>query len=487
MTEDPVVTPIHLHATRAPIPEADTLITFETSGRPGARPDWADSFCPSVGGHPLPARETDVLQGLPGGRRWIRVSIGPESDLVEPEAWRRAAGIAVREARDLEARAVLVDLESYPGSVEDLALALDSALYTFNEDRGAESNMDPVHEISAVHLMVESPEDSVLARVPVLTETVRWVRDLTNRPANRLTASLFAHEARTLAARHGLGCEILDKADLERLQCGLLLGVNAGSTEPPCMIVMTYQGGATDSPPLALVGKGVTFDTGGLCLKPAEGMDEMKSDMAGAATAMGVLAAVARLKLPVNLVVIAPVTDNAPGAAAQRPGDIRTSHSGLTVEIIDTDAEGRLILGDGLSYARSRFKPRAMLDMATLTGSIIVALGPHVTGLFTTDDRIRDLLMEASASTGERLWPLPMWEIYDDFTDGEMADLKNADSRRGDAIAGAKFLQRFVGDTPWAHLDIAGPSWLEDEGDYLPKGATGHPLKTLVDAIARGL
>jgi leucyl aminopeptidase len=478
------VTSIHLLAAGSPLPEGVTLITFEPTDVPGTWPAWAPVLGPLEAGVGLQARETALLQGLPGRRSWLRVALGEARG---SEAWKRAAGVAIREARDLEGRHVVLDVTAFDGSLEELALALDSALYTFTEDRGTGSGDEPEPEIARIDLVVTTPVEAAVDRVPALARATRWVRDLTNRPSNRLTASMFAEEARKLAAERGLGCEILDRAELERLNCGLLLGVNAGSTEPPCMIVLTYSGGEAGAPPLALVGKGVTFDTGGICIKPAEGMDEMKSDMAGAATALGVIAVAAELKLPVNLVVVAPVTDNAPGGGAQRPGDIRTSHAGLTVEIIDTDAEGRLILGDGLGYARSRFQPRAMLDMATLTGSIIVALGPHVTGLFTPEDRIRDLLMAASETTGERLWPMPMWEVYDDFADGEIADLKNADERRGDAIAGAKFLQRFAGDTPWAHLDIAGPSWLEDEGDYLPKGATAHPLRTLVNAIAAGL
>jgi leucyl aminopeptidase len=262
-----------------------------------------------------------------------------------------------------------------------------------------------------------------------------------------------------------------------------LLAVAAGSDHPAKLIVLEYRGGKKSSPVIVLVGKGITFDSGGISIKPSEKMDQMKTDMAGGAAVIAVVRGTAELGLPVNLVGIVPATENLPSGKAYRPGDIIQSLSGQTIEIITTDAEGRLILADALSYAQ-RFKPAVLIDLATLTGACIIALGDHVIGMMGTDDDLKRRILRAGEHTGERVWELPLWEEYDELIKGDAADLKNSGGRAGGAITAGAFLKKFVGDTPWVHLDIAGPAWLEKDKPYIPKGASGAGVRLILHLLA---
>jgi len=278
--------------------------------------------------------------------------------------------------------------------------------------------------------------------------------------------------------------KLIDAEEMRQVGMNALLAVAAGSDEPPVMIVLEYNGGKKSSPIIALVGTGVTFDSGGISLKPSENMDKMKSDMAGGAAVIATVKAAAELGLPVNMVALVPATENLPSGKAYKPGDILKSLSGLTVEIVTTDAEGRLLLADALTYA-GRYKPAAIIDVATLTGACVIALGEHVIGMMGTDDELKDDIREAAELTGERVWELPLWEEYHEMIKGEAADYKNASGREGGAITAAAFLSKFADGYPWVHLDIAGPAWLAKEKPYIPKGASGVGVRLLVQFLRK--
>ncbi len=303
---------------------------------------------------------------------------------------------------------------------------------------------------------------------------VELARECANRPANHFTPTHLAAEARKLGKSHGLKVDVLDRKDCEKLGMGSFLAVAQGSAEPPRFVVLRYQGAARDAAPVVLVGKGITFDTGGISIKPAAEMDEMKFDMGGAASVLGTLRAVAELKPKLNVVGIIPATENMPGGRAVKPGDVVTSLSGQTIEILNTDAEGRLILCDALTYAE-RFKPKAVVDIATLTGACVIALGHHRTGLFSPDDALAAELLAAGEQAADPAWRMPLDEEYDEALKSSFADMGNVGGRAGGAITAAMFLKRFTGKLRWAHLDIAGTAWKSGAA----KGATGRPVPLL--------
>ena len=302
-----------------------------------------------------------------------------------------------------------------------------------------------------------------------------WTRELGDLPPNVCTPRYLAAQARKLArGDERFTVTVLDRTEMKKRGMGALLAVAQGSAEPPQLITVEYRGGARAGAPIALVGKGVTFDTGGISIKPAREMDEMKFDMCGAASVLGALRACAELKLPLAVVGVIPATENMPGGRATRPGDVVTTASGQTVEILNTDAEGRLILCDALHHAAS-FEPRLIIDVATLTGACLVALGKHPSGLFTRDAGLERQLRAAANESWDRVWPLPLWDDYQAELDSNFADIANIGKRYAGATTAACFLSRFVGDRPWAHLDIAGTAW--DTG--AAKGATGRPVPLL--------
>lgn len=304
-------------------------------------------------------------------------------------------------------------------------------------------------------------------------------RELGNLPANVCTPSYLAEEAGKLAKRYrALDVEVLEEDDMRELGMGALLSVTAGAEEPAKLIVLNYRGGGEDAPPVILVGKGITFDTGGISLKPAPAMDEMKFDMCGAAAVMGALQSVAAMKLPVNLMVLVPTCENMPSGRATRPGDIVKSMSGKTIEILNTDAEGRLILCDALTYAQ-RYEPAVLIDVATLTGACVIALGNHVSGLMSNDDDLAEALLAAGRRADDMAWRLPMGEDYEKQLKSNFADFANVGGREGGAITAACFLSKFTRDATWAHLDIAGTAWRSGNR----KGASGRPVPLLVDYL----
>jgi len=307
---------------------------------------------------------------------------------------------------------------------------------------------------------------------------VGLARDLGNRPSNVCTPAHLADQARELAKRYRMKIQVLEREDMEKLGMGALLSVAHGSAQPPKLIVFEYRGAAKSDKPVVLVGKGITFDTGGISLKPAPEMDEMKFDMCGAASVLGTAKAVGEMKLPVNLVGIIPTTENMPGGRATKPGDVVTSMSGQTIEILNTDAEGRLILCDALSYAE-RFDPVAVIDIATLTGACVIALGHVASGLFANDDRLAGELLAAGNASCDRAWHMPLWEDYQEQLKSNFADFANIGGRPAGSVTAACFLARFAKKFKWAHLDIAGTAWKSGK----EKGATGRPVPLLTQFL----
>jgi leucyl aminopeptidase len=299
-------------------------------------------------------------------------------------------------------------------------------------------------------------------------------------PGNVATPTFIANQARELAQRHGFGITILDKAAIVQEKMGALLSVAQGSAEEPRFIALEYKG--SDAKPVVLVGKGVTFDTGGISIKPAQNMEDMKYDMSGAAAVLGTFEALGRLKPKVHVVGLIPSTENMPSGTAVKPGDVVTSHLGKTIEVINTDAEGRLILCDALSYAR-RYQPAAVVDIATLTGAIVVALGHTAAGVMGDDEKLIEELRTAGEKAGERIWPLPMWEDYRDLMKSDIADVKNSGGRPAGSISAGWFLKEFVEGFPWAHLDIAGTAYTEREEPGRVKGPTGMGVRLFAEFV----
>jgi leucyl aminopeptidase len=325
--------------------------------------------------------------------------------------------------------------------------------------------------------------DDAIARGLRVGESVNAARVLINEPGNRLTPSDLATRGQTLLALPDVTTEVLDEHHLQEFGMGLLLGVGRGSVEPPRMLVARYEPpGAPQAPVLALVGKGITFDTGGISIKPSDGMERMKDDMAGGAAVIAALRTIALERLPLRAIAIVPCAENMPGGRATKPGDIHRSAAGLTVEINNTDAEGRLILGDALWYARE-LGATHLVDVATLTGACVVALGKTTTGLFATDGWV-DVVRAAAAVAGEKVWPMPLFDDYREQLKSDVADMINSPGRPAGAITAALFLREFAGQTAWAHLDIAGTAWAEEAKPWMPKGATGVMVRTLVE-VAR--
>jgi leucyl aminopeptidase len=312
---------------------------------------------------------------------------------------------------------------------------------------------------------------------------------MANEPGNAWTPVKFAEFGQQLAKEHDLQCEIIEKAEMEELGMGGILGVNQGSAQPPKLVILRYQGAEaktapTQNPTLMLVGKGLTFDAGGISLKPSQGMQDMKYDMCGGAAVINAMQAIAEEKPKgVNVIALIPATENLPASTALKPGDIITHFGGRTSEIINTDAEGRLILADALAYGIKTWKPDAVIDLATLTGAVIVGLGHHRTGLLATDDALAEQILVAGDQAGEPLWRLPLGPEYSKQIKSRVADIKNTGGKGAGTITAAAYLQEFVGDTPWAHLDIAGTAWNFTEKSYIPKGPSGIAVRTLLHLV----
>jgi len=429
-------------------------------------------------------------RGLIPAKRIVLAGAGKKTDFTM-EKLRSVFATAAKHVRSLKLKEFSTSLD-FMGSSESIEFTVQAVvegavlgLYQYTNYKTVEKDekRDPKE-----FTIVEEKEDvckiirSAAENAEIITKAVFFARDMVSAPGNELTPSAMAGEARKVAARKNVKLRVLDERKLKKIGMNALLGVARGSAEPARFIILEYSGGAKADPPVVLVGKGLTFDSGGISIKPAEKMDEMKSDMAGGAAVMSAVMAAADLRIPVNVVGLVPATENLPGGRAYKPGDILKSLSGKTIEIINTDAEGRLILADALAYAE-RFKPAAIIDLATLTGACIIALGDCAIGMFGTDNGLKNKLRNAADKTGERVWELPLWEDYHELIKSDVADFKNSGGRPGGAITAAAFLSKFIGKSPWVHLDIAGPSWLSKDRSYIPKGATGIGVRLLVQFL----
>lgn len=420
-------------------------------------------------------------------QRLLLVGLGKKGD-VKGELLRRAAGSAVgalQGARVASFSSALHLCCQLPKALEAVVAGtlLGSYRFEFYKTKDKEERF----QFDSMTLLVGKEKDTGDTRLRIeqaeqLCRGVCLARDLVSHPGNVVTPGYLAQEARELAARHALECKVYEQDELESLGMNALLGVGKGAAEPPRLIVVRYRGEGAKGRPVVLVGKGITFDSGGISIKPGPGMEEMKTDMAGAAAVMGTLEAAALLRLPVDLVGVIPTAENMPDGKAFKPGDVLASLSGTTIEITNTDAEGRLILCDALHFAQ-KFKPAAMIDLATLTGACVVALGHEASAVLGNDQRLVDALKKSGDETGERLWQLPLWDEYGEGMKSDIADIKNAGSRDGGTIKAAWFLKQFVGETRWAHLDIAGTAWSDKARPYSPKGATGVGVRLLIEYL----
>ncbi len=432
------------------------------------------------------AGSTLLLHKVAGlaAERVLLVGLGEQKEFAET-AFRDAVRGAASALMALGARdAVMYFLELkaghrvVPWNVRQSVLGLRDVFYRFDQLKTLKKAPPPA--LGAVTLALHGgpvtlQAQAALREAAATADGVDLARTLGNLPPNICTPSYMAEEAGKLARQYKLGLEVLERRDMERLGMGALLAVTRGSHQPPKLIVLRYAGGAKKNKPLVLVGKGITFDTGGISLKPAGEMDEMKFDMSGAGSVLGALRALAAMKAPVNVIGVIAACENMPGGAASRPGDVVKSMSGQTVEILNTDAEGRLVLCDALAYVE-RFQPDAVVDIATLTGACVIALGHNATGLFANDETLAEQLRAAGDDAWDRVWRMPLWEDYQEQLRSNFADMANIGGRPAGSVTAACFLSRFARKLRWAHLDIAGTAWKSGR----EKGSTGRPVPLLV-------
>lgn len=431
---------------------------------------------------------------LGGLKRIIVVGMG-ESASWTYEKMRQAlaAGISAVKGHRLEEATVYLPENVTPATAKDLAAIAMLASWQFDHyktlDREAQTAIDTIKFIRAstdrtsVRAYARAIRDGL-----AIGQATNYVRELTNHPANQMTPTHFARDARELADPETTSVDVYDRSQIENLGMGAFLAVAAGSDQEPQLVVIDYAPAGSDKkklPTVGLVGKGITFDSGGISIKPSDGMDEMKMDMAGAATCLGVIAAAKALELSIRVVAIMPVTENMPSGRATKPGDIVTAYDGKTIEILNTDAEGRLVLADALAYMAKEYQPAAIIDLATLTGAAIIALGHEASPILGNDAQLLNKIKESSQRTGERVWELPLWDEYRDMMRSKVADLKNMGKpKQAGTIAGAAFLDFFVPkELPWAHIDIAGTAMLDEPRAYMPKGGSGWGVRLLVDLL----
>ncbi|MGA2316448.1 MAG: leucyl aminopeptidase [Thermodesulfobacteriota bacterium] len=427
-------------------------------------------------------------QGALPAKRVLLTGLGKKGEF-DIEKWRGAASKAGQFIRNSGIKQFVFPIKKFDGhSEEGLAESFVTGLllgvYQFNEFKTLER--DKIKEIGEVILLGEKDEEikwigDGLRTGEIISEAVYMARDLVNGPSNQVTPTVLAEKAQQIAKDYGVEIQVFEVSQAEAMGMGAFVAVAKGSQEPGKFIVLEYnKGKGLDT--IALVGKGITFDSGGISIKPSENMDRMKDDMSGAAAVLATMQVASKLQLPFHLVGIMPATENLPSGKAYKPGDILKTLSGQTVEVISTDAEGRLILSDALTYSL-RYQPKAIIDLATLTGACVIALGDFVIGLFGNDESLLKRIEEASSKTGEKVWRLPLWDEYFEYLKSDAADFRNVGTRAAGAIIGAIFLSKFVEKVPWVHLDIAGPASIEKERPYIPRGGTGAGVRLLVQLL----
>jgi leucyl aminopeptidase len=439
--------------------------------------------------------ETTLLHRPAGlkAKRLLLLGGGPAKSFSAAEL-RKLAGAAVRTLKGKSIRSFAFALPASGVATTENMRAIVEGAFIGNFDPGYyksdRKDKEKDQKIDDVTIIVPSkvpgdtaPLEAALQAGRIVAESQNFTRDLVNEPSNRMTPTILAERATKMAAEVGLKCEVYGADKIRQLKMGAFWGVAQGSDEPPALIVLRYDPeGAAKDVHLGLVGKGVTFDTGGISIKPADGMEKMKYDMAGAATMIGAMRAIALLKPKVKVTAIICATENMPSGKAQKPGDVQIAMSGKSIEIINTDAEGRLILADGLCYAR-QLGCTHLVDAATLTGAIVVALGYVNAGIFASDDQMYERFANASRQAGEKLWRLPLDEEYKEGIKSNIADIVNSGGRWGGAILAAMFLKEFAEDTPWIHLDIAGTAWMDENKPWIAKGPSGIALRSLVEFV----
>ena len=427
-------------------------------------------------------------------RRVILVAMGKPSDF-SLESVRATAGKVGQRIRDLELSnyATLLPGENFNFSIQEVVQSVvegtELALYRFDRyksDKNKKNQLDKVTILVQNHDSIPKAEEGIRIGKAVV-EGVKLARDLANTPGKDCTPTILAKEASKIARKYGFKCRILEPKDMAKLGMGGIIGVSQGSQQPAKLIIMEYMGGRTGDPPIMLLGKGITFDSGGISIKPSEKMDEMKFDKSGGATVIGTMRTLADLKLPLNIVGMVPATENLLGGGAYKPGDVLTFFKGKTAEILNTDAEGRVVLGDTLSYATD-YNPQIIIDLAALTGACVIALGSEASGLFGNNAELKKRIIAAGEATGEKVWELPLWNEYRNQIKSDVADIKNTGGRSGGAITAAAFLAEFVEDYPWAHLDIAGTAYSQTTTPakpYQTKGATGVGVRLLTHLLQK--
>jgi leucyl aminopeptidase len=430
------------------------------------------------------AFETTWLHNPTGlkAKRLLLVGGGKASKFTASDL-RKLAGAAVRALKPRKLRSMAFVAPDAIAADEAVRAIVEGAFVgDFDPDTYKSDRRDQrVESLTVVASGDQGALQRALDEARIVAESQNFTRELVNEPSNRMTPTILANRAQAMAKETGLKCEVYGADKIKELKMGAFWGVAQGSDEPPALIVMRYEpAGAPEKPVLGLVGKGITFDTGGISIKPSDGMEKMKYDMAGGATMIGTMRAIALLKPKVKVIGIVCATENMPSGKAQKPGDIQTAMSGKTIEIINTDAEGRLVLADGLCYAR-QLGCTHLIDAATLTGAVVVALGYYNAGVFSNDDNFYEEFTKALAQSGEKMWRLPVTEEYLDQTRSGIADLMNTGGRWGGASTAAAFLKEFAEDTPWIHLDIAGTAWMEDAKPWIAKGPSGIAVRSLVE------
>lgn len=430
-------------------------------------------------------------QGVIKSPRIMLVGLGKE-DKHNLENIRKTLGNASRKVRDLGTGKLAVNLDHFIGNELNKEKATEAIIQgmimgSYQNLTYRTKDLDKYKHLEEVVVFSSKTEESVLRKGAesgkIIAESVNFCRSLAWGPANYITPTKLAEEAERLSKELGVKTIIFEREEAEKVGLHSFIAVAKGTDEPPKFIIMEYGADKKDVDTVAIIGKAITFDSGGISIKPSLGMERMKCDMTGGAVVFAAMEAIARLDINLHVVAIVPATDNMPSGKAYHPGDVIKSYSGQTIEVISTDAEGRMVLNDALTYAAKNYQPKVMFDFATLTGAITIALGEHAIGYFANDDKVAEKLEKASKTSGDAVWRMPLWEVYDQQLKSSVADMKHSGGRMGGAITAARFLSKFVMDVPWAHLDIAGSMEQTRDKDYNPAGSRGAGVRLIIDVL----
>ncbi len=488
---------MNITTTKAPAAELETEALILAIPQGAEKPTPWEAVDAAFGGVVSAAIAGDGFHGktgqtlalsATGGRaaELILVGLGRPAD-IDLESWRHAVAAAAATARARGNRRIGVPVPELSAADAPTLAAAATEAVVLGAYRYGEFKPAPPERVELDELQIAANIDvgDAVERARNVAEATCWARDLINTPSNEKRPVALAARAVAMAEEFGLRHEVIDEEQAQEIGLNALLAVGTGSSVPPRLVILEHRPDGAEGPPTVVVGKGITFDTGGISLKPPAKMANMKGDMSGAAAVFGAMRSLAANRADRWVVGVTPLAENMPSSNAYRPSDIIRAYDGTTIEVLNTDAEGRVVLADALAYARKRFEPRCMVDLATLTGACVVALGTHAAGLMGSDDELCDALIASGEATGERLWRLPAWKDYDLMVDSDVANVRNSAGREAGVVTAGMFLKRFVGDTPWAHLDIAGTAFIDKAKPYRPKGGTGFGVRLLVDWLER--